>query len=402
MAVSRPPGNDNEAELLVRARMLGPFAIYRGDKAAGPWPRLSAKRLVALVLLSPQRRISREVASDILFSELPPQSAANALYNALWSARAVLSDLGGPAILIASRRDIYIPSGAPVEVDLELYERSMEAALAMQPGDDRDIALTEALSEQGTLLEDEPYADWSLRRRESLELARQDARVALARDRSMGFGRSSANAVIQAWEAVFSHDLASEEAAAALMAAYGSQGQRQLVARTYNRCRGGLDELGLQPSVALDRAYQRAKDEVPDSQWPLSAATSGVTSNLPIPLSSFIGREAEQAEVSSLLRSSALVTVTGSGGSGKTRLALEVAAQLHAEERVEVSLVELAPVTEAAQVGAAFAGALGVRSQVNRPPDEVLAEALSGQDLLVVMDNCEHVIGAAAELAAAA
>ena len=72
----------------------------------------------------------------------------------------------------------------------------------------------------------------------SLELARQDARVALARNRSMGFGRSGANAVIEAWEAVFSHDLASEEAAASLMAAYASQGQRQLAVRTYSRCRG--------------------------------------------------------------------------------------------------------------------------------------------------------------------
>ncbi len=399
MAVAGAPGEDNAAGLVVRARMLGPFAIYQADKVAGPWPRLSAKRLLALVLLSPKRRISREVASETLFSDLAPRSAANALYNALWSARAVLSDFGGPAILIANRADIYISPGALVEVDLEFHERSIQAALAMQPGADRDTALTEALAEQGALLEDEPYADWSIRRRESLELARQDARVALARNRSTGFGRSGANAVIEAWEAVFSHDLASEEAAASLMAAYASQGQRQLAVRTYSRCRVGLDEMGLEPSVALERAHQRAKDEVPGSQGPLSPAPSGLTSNLPTHPSSFIGREAEQAEVYSLLRSSALVTVTGPGGSGKTRLALEVAAQLHAEERIEVSFVDLAPVAEQAHVAAAFASALGVRAQASRPLGEVLAEALSGQDLFVLMDNCEHVVGAAAELA---
>ena len=70
-----------------------------------------------------------------------------------------------------------------------------------------------------------------------------------------------------------------------------------------------------------------------------------------------------------------------------------------AEERLEASVVDLAPVAEEVHVAAAFAVALGVREQTNRPLGEVLAEALSGQDLLVVMDNCEHVIGAAAELA---
>ena len=312
---------DDQAGLLLCAQMLGPFEIYRGDKVAGPWPRLSAKRLLALVLLSPKRRIAREVASEVLFPHLAPRSAANALYNALSSARAVLSVFGGPAILVADRTDIYISAAAPLSVDLELHERSIQAALAMQPGTDRDTALTHTLSEQGSLLEDEPYADWSLRRRERLELARQNARVVLARDRSMGVGCSGADGVIEAWEAVFSHDLASEEAAAALMATYASQGQRQLAARTYNRCRAGLDDLGLEPSAALERAYQHAKDEVLDSAWSRFAATPGLASNLPTPLSSFIGRESEQAEVCSLLRSTALVTVTGSGGAGKTRLA---------------------------------------------------------------------------------
>ncbi len=244
----------NPSELLVRVRLLGPFGVQRGDEVAGPWPRLSAKRLVALVLLSPNRRVGREVVSEALFSDLAPQAAARALYNALSSARAALSCLGGPPVLMANRTHIYISPGATIEVDLDLQEKSVQAALAMPRGADRDDALTQALSDQGTLLQDEPYADWSLRRREDLELARQEARVALARDRSMGFGRSGVNAVIEAWEAVFTRDPASEEAAAALIAGYASEGQRQLAARTYSRCRTGLDVLGLEPSLALERA----------------------------------------------------------------------------------------------------------------------------------------------------
>ena len=81
------------------------------------------------------------------------------------------------------------------------------AALRMSPGTGRDAALTEALSIEGILLEDDMYADWALRRREDLELRRQSARLALARDRYSGFGRSQTEPVIDAWEAYFAHDL---------------------------------------------------------------------------------------------------------------------------------------------------------------------------------------------------
>ncbi len=401
MVVAAPMAERDSVTPLLRVQLLGPFAIHMGGKSAGPWPRRSAKRLLALVCLSPKRRVPREVASDVLFPDLAPRAAANALYSALSSARAVLADLGGPAtaLLTADHGHIYISPNAPVEVALDLDETSLRAALGMGPGADRDTGLTLALAEDGTLLEDEPYADWSLRRRDDLELVRQDARVALARDRLMGYGRSDANAVIEAWEAVFSHDLASEEAAEALMATYACQGQRQLAVRTYSRCVAGLEELGLEPSAALERAYHGAKHEVANLAPPPAAPRLSFTGNLPTRLSSFVGRQTEQAEVCSLVRSSCLVTVVGPGGSGKTRLALEVAAHLVDEGRLEASFVDLAPVAQAAQVAAVFANALGVREPGSGSIVEVLAEALSGPDLLVVLDNCEHVIVAAAELA---
>ena len=391
----------DSTEPLVRVQLLGRFAIYLGDKSAGPWPRLSARRLLALVFLSPQRFISREVACDTLFRDLDSRAASGALYNAVSSARNVLTALGEPAaaVLRADRAGIFIPPTAAVEVDLDLHEHALGAALQMEPGVTRDEALASALSEQGILLEDELYADWSVRRRDALELSRQGARVGLARDRSLGYGWSGPEAVIEAWEAVFSHDPASEEAAAALVSAYASRGERQLAVRTFNRCRAGLEELGLEPSPALARAYRSATQETGDLVWPASDHAPHLSTKLPTPPSSFIGRKTEQAEVSSLVTSSALVTVTGPGGSGKTRLAIAVAAGLLAEGHVGASLVELAPIADQAQVPAALAAALGVREQANRPLSDVLADALSGQDLLVVMDNCEHVIDAAAELA---
>jgi predicted ATPase/DNA-binding SARP family transcriptional activator len=386
----------------VQAQLLGSFAISLGEKVAGPWPRLSAKPLLALLLLSPRRRLSREIACDTLFGDLSPRAASSALYNAVSSARGVLAGLGEPATALigSDRSDIYISPAAVIEVDLDVHERAIDRALRMAPGAVRDEALTHALSEQGILLEDELYADWSVRRRDSLQLSRQQARVALARDRSMGYGRSEAGGVIDAWGAVFSDDPASEEAAAALIEAYASQGQRQLAGRTYNRCRAGLDELGLEPSSALEQAYRSAKNATDRLVSSGSGEAPLLSGNLPITLSSFIGRDAEQLEVSALAGSSALVTIAGPGGSGKTRLAIEVAAGLVGDGQVTASFVDLAPITDQEQVPAAFAAALAVRQQAGRPLGEVLADALSGQDLLVLIDNCEHVIDAAAGLAA--
>ena len=131
----------------------------------------------------------------------------------------------------------------------------------MAPGGQRDAAFCTALAEDGVLFEDEPYSDWALRPREALELLRQRARLALARDRTRGQGRSSPEAVIEAWEDCLSHDPASEEAASSLMLVYCAQGQRQLAASTYQRCRAALEALGLRASPALEQA-ERATVEL--------------------------------------------------------------------------------------------------------------------------------------------
>ncbi len=121
--------------------------------------------------------------------------------------------------------------------------------------------------------------------------------------------------------------------------------------------------------------------------------------NLPGFLSVFVGREAELAEVRSLVESSRLVTLTGAGGSGKTRLALQVAAELLDGSGEGVFFADLAPVTDAGQVPGAVAAALGLREQAGRPALEVLLEVLRGQSVLIVLDNCEHVVDACAKLA---
>jgi len=115
---------------------------------------------------------------------------------------------------------------------------------------------------------------------------------------------------------------------------------------------------------------------------------------------SFIGRDGPLCEVAGLLEEYRLVTVTGPGGSGKTRLAGRVARDVAGRFADGAWLVELAPVQDPAQVATVVAAALGVREQPGIPAAEAVGRVLARQQLLLVLDNCEHVIGAAAELCA--
>jgi predicted ATPase/class 3 adenylate cyclase len=121
--------------------------------------------------------------------------------------------------------------------------------------------------------------------------------------------------------------------------------------------------------------------------------------NLPRQLTRFIGREREMAEVKRLLGEAALLTLTGSGGCGKTRLALQVAADLLEEYPDGVWLVELAALADPALVPQTVASALGVREEPGRPLLETLVQALKPKELLLVLDNCEHLLSACAQMA---
>jgi predicted ATPase/DNA-binding CsgD family transcriptional regulator len=121
--------------------------------------------------------------------------------------------------------------------------------------------------------------------------------------------------------------------------------------------------------------------------------------NLPTQVSSFIGRESELAAVRALLDGSRLVTLTGAGGAGKTRLGLQVAAGLADGTGDGVWFADLAPLADPDLVAVSVADVLGVRLEPGRPALDALVEAVGGRHLLVLLDNCEHVVEACAKLA---
>ncbi len=132
---------------------------------------------------------------------------------------------------------------------------------------------------------------------------------------------------------------------------------------------------------------------------PAAPVVPSIPNNLSLPLTSFVGRTREIAEVKQLLSASRLVTLTGAGGCGKTRLALQIAADLLADDLHGVWFVELAPLADPSLVPQAVAKTLSVREEAGRPYLDMLSDYLRAKKSLLVLDNCEHMISACAQLA---
>ena len=186
------------------------------------------------------------------------------------------------------------------------------------------------------------------------------------------------------------HPLREELCAHLIVALYRCGRQADALA-AYRRLRATLvGELGVEPGERL-RGLELAVLRHDQRLQPVRAGAAA----LPAPLGSFVGRDGELDELSALVRSDRLVTLTGPGGAGKTRLALEVARRL---TDVDTYVVELAPLPTSALVAETLADALGIRAEPGHALVRTVAAALSSRPAVVVLDNCEHLISACAEL----
>ena len=145
------------------------------------------------------------------------------------------------------------------------------------------------------------------------------------------------------------------------------------------------------------RVYQVIAPGLPTDFPPLQVVDV-IPNNLPTQLTSFIGREKEVADVKRLLVNTHLLTLIGPGGTGKTRLALQAAQELLETFPQGVWLVELAPISDAALVARTTAAALNLPAEVHRPAIDMLCDYLRDKELLIILDNCEHLVDACARM----
>ena len=186
------------------------------------------------------------------------------------------------------------------------------------------------------------------------------------------------------------------------MSAHAAKGDMSKVASTYERCVRSLKEFGIEPSEQTKELYKNLKSgkEAPKSDTVTrKPVEKEVSSNIPVPLTSFVGRGKELNEIARLLSISRLLTLTGPGGVGKTRLAIETAQYSLKNFKDGVFWVGLVGLSDANLIPQEIAQSLNLREVSHEPLIETLKRHLKSKDLLLILDNCEHLIRACAEYA---
>jgi len=398
----KPP----DAQSALRVRTLGGFMVWRGDHLipTSRWTRRAATALFTSLLSAPGYRLHREQVSDWLWPDAEPAAATRNLHATLHLLRGVLDEPGTTASVLRLVGEMVVlePAGGPSPVpdwlDAAAFARAARAALAGANRVDCQAAL--ALY-GGDYLPDEPYAEWVITRREELRAQYQALLSRLARLSSAVDDLDEAERCLRAMLAV---DACHEETAAELMGLLSAQGRRTAALRVYQALATALEaDLDVAPNGAIEalRARLLAQEAAPRAadRHPRMPPPTTTPTNLPAPLTGFVGRAWERHEVADILAATRLLTLTGPGGCGKTRLALEVAGALVETYPDGVWHVELAMIRDAALLAGVVAGALGVVEQANRLQRDTLRDFLRPRAALLLLDNCEHLIDGCAALA---
>jgi predicted ATPase/DNA-binding SARP family transcriptional activator/DNA-binding CsgD family transcriptional regulator len=400
------PGGDRES---VRVRLLGNFGVWVGARSIGEneWRLKKAGDLVKLLALTPDHRMHRERIMYLLWPELGSKAAANNLRQALHALRRVLDPVASTAAPSRCLRlEGELLALCPDEhlwVDVEAFEAAAAAARRS-----RDPAAYRAALNlyAGDLLPNDRYEEWAEDRRTEL---RQIYLALLVEMAALCEELGDLGSAIDALRQAVSEEPAHEEAHAGLMRLYARSGHRYQALRQYEQLRETLRRrFGTEPGVASQSLHEKnLAGRFPVARSPSPQEVSqrppdSHTHNIPIALSSFVGREREMVEVERALVMTRLLTLTGVGGSGKTRLALEVARELAGTYPDGAWLVELAPLSNPELLPQAVAAALGVRERSEESAEPFvpsLIDALRSKELVLVLDNCEHLLDACARLA---
>ncbi|MEV7548261.1 BTAD domain-containing putative transcriptional regulator [Amycolatopsis sp. NPDC089917] len=362
--------------------ILGPIEARRPDGSLVALGGPQLRGLLALLALDAARVVSAERLIDGLYGDSPPEGAAEALQSQISRLRRRLRDGGARDGLIEFTPAGYRLAVDPQDVDVHRFER-----LTGRARETADPAVAHALFAEASALWRGPALDGLADTPSAARLA--EARLAALEDHAevrLTLGHHE-RLVAELRELTREHPLR-ERLTGQLMRALNGSGRSAEALAVFAEIRERLgDELGAEPGAELADAHMAA----------LRGATPAPVRRVPVPLTGLVGRDGELGRLAEALRDSRLVTLTGPGGAGKTRLAVAASARVSGE----VCFVELATTTEVAR---AALSALGLREQgvfvpgAAPEPADRLAAGLADRPLLLILDNCEHVVAEVAGL----
>jgi predicted ATPase/DNA-binding SARP family transcriptional activator/DNA-binding CsgD family transcriptional regulator len=389
----------------LRVRLLGGFSVSVGSRTIqrNAWRLRRAAALVKLLTLAPRHRLHREQVLDALWPDSGKKAASNSLRKTLHAARRALDPVEGSRYLASENDSLVLCPSSSLWVDVEAFEEAASTARR----EDEPAAYRAAIDlYAGDLLPEDRYEEWAQERRRELRRMFLSLLIELA---GLYEERKEYGSAIEVLSRVVAEEPTHEGAHVGLMRLYALLGRRREGLGQYERLREALtSEFGTEPEAAARYLQQEIwAGTFPPARSPPSvgfpaeeppSAGEAARHNLPSTRTSFVGRERETREVRQLLAMTGLLTLTGAGGCGKTRLALEVARDLVGAYPDGVWLVELAPLSDPTLIAQAVAQALSVREQPGRALLETLKDTLRTKKILLVVDNCEHLVEAVVHL----
>jgi predicted ATPase/DNA-binding SARP family transcriptional activator len=368
----------------MRFRALGPLEVTGADGAPLRLGGPKQRALLGVLLVHAGAPVSAERLIDQLWEDDPPPTVATALQVHVSGLRKVLGDR---LVTVASG---YALRAGEDEVDAHRFEAAVRAARAHLP--DRPAQAASGLAAALALWAGEPYGEVPVSADVAAARARlAELRLAATEDRAeaeLALGRHTQVAADLAATAA-QHPTRERLAGLRMLALYRAGRPAEALRAYQGLCRALADELGVEPGREVAALAQAVERRDPTLDPPSSVPTTA---------SRFIGRRRELDGLERLLGECRLLTVTGPGGAGKTRLALELARHATGDHPDGVHVVELAGSLAGSSVPVRVASVLGVRARPDEPPADALARHLRGSRALLVLDNCEHLTGSAAAL----
>jgi predicted ATPase/DNA-binding SARP family transcriptional activator len=381
--------------------VLGPPQLYL-DREPVTASRRKAMALLAYLAVRGSRQ-TRDSLSALFWPDYDQSKAYTNLRHTLWEVQQAI----GEGWIAADRDVIELDSDADISVDIHQFESLLTKSRAQEDAAARVPFLLEAVKLYrnhfltGFSLKDAPeFNEWAFAKSEELKHELSLALVVLSEDLcTLG----QADQAIPQARRLITLDPLNESSHRLLMQVYIHAGQHSAALKQYQACEEILRrELGIDPQPETRELYKQIRRrEIKPIQVEKQEEKRVPRHNMPLQLSNFIGREKEQKTVAKLINTHRLVTLIGAGGIGKTRLSLKVGEGSLQQFPHGVWFVELASLNDPALVSQAVSAVFDIKERSESRLSERLLYFLQSKTILLILDNCEHLIDACAQLAEA-